>query len=87
MGRKRNIDSELIFSISYPPLSELTTAQNYGEEHMKAIAKEIVEAHKGQILCESRVGEGTTFTLILPVSVQNRRRSSPQRAVATEVES
>jgi signal transduction histidine kinase len=52
-----------------------------------AIAKEIVEAHKGQILCESKVGEGTTFTLILPVSVQNRRRSSAPRAVPTEAAS
>jgi signal transduction histidine kinase len=52
-----------------------------------AIAKEIVEAHRGQILCESHVGEGTTFTLILPVSVQNRRRSSIQRAPIAEVKS
>jgi signal transduction histidine kinase len=41
-----------------------------------AIAKEIVEAHKGTIRCESTVGHGTTFTLILPVSVQQRRRTS-----------
>jgi signal transduction histidine kinase len=52
-----------------------------------AIAKEIVEAHKGQILCESEVGKGTTFTLILPVSVQNRRRTSAQRPVPTEAAS
>ena len=44
-----------------------------------AIAKEIVEAHKGQIRCESSVGRGTLFTLLLPVSVQNRRRASAQR--------
>ncbi len=40
-----------------------------------AIAKEIVEAHRGKIGCESTVGSGTTFTLTLPVSVQNRRRA------------
>ena len=45
-----------------------------------AIAKEIVEAHKGQIRCESTVGTGTKFTLSLPVSVQNRRRTSAQHA-------
>jgi signal transduction histidine kinase len=49
-----------------------------------AIAKEIVEAHNGQILCESEVGKGTTFTLVLPVSVQNRRRSSAPRTVTSE---
>lgn len=48
-----------------------------------AIAKEIVEAHRGQIRCESEVGHGTTFTLILPVSVENRRRTSAHRVVET----
>jgi signal transduction histidine kinase len=44
-----------------------------------AIAKEIVEAHKGQIRCESTLGTGTLFTLLLPVTVQNRRRTSGHR--------
>ncbi len=52
-----------------------------------AIAKEIVEAHQGQIRLESSVGEGTTFTLILPVSVRNRRRTSAQRATVTDTTS
>ena len=39
-----------------------------------AIAKGIVEAHQGEISCESRVGRGTTFTLLLPVTARNRRR-------------
>jgi signal transduction histidine kinase len=47
-----------------------------------AIAKEIVEAHHGQIRCESSVGHGTLFTLLLPLSVQNRRRT--QRDFITE---
>jgi signal transduction histidine kinase len=51
-----------------------------------AIAKEIVEAHKGQIRCESSVGRGTTFTLMLPVSVENRRRTSAQRATLTDMQ-
>ena len=44
-----------------------------------AIAKEIVEAHKGAIRCESTLGAGTTFSLVLPVSVENRRRTASVR--------
>ena len=44
-----------------------------------AIAKEIVEAHRGEIQCVSEVGTGTTFSLLLPVSVENRRKSGALR--------
>jgi signal transduction histidine kinase len=47
-----------------------------------AIAKEIVEAHQGRISVESKVGVGTTFTIILPVKVVNRRRTGGFRLVA-----
>ena len=48
-----------------------------------AIAKGIVEAHQGQIRCDSTEGKGTTFTLLLPEVASNRRRpgghpASPQ---------
>jgi signal transduction histidine kinase len=37
-----------------------------------AIAREIVQAHRGQISVESKVGAGTTFRVILPAEAQPR---------------
>ncbi len=39
-----------------------------------AIAREIVEAHGGQIVVESRVGKGATFVVTLPVEAPGARR-------------
>jgi signal transduction histidine kinase len=39
-----------------------------------AIAREIVEAHGGQIVVESRVGEGTRFVVTLPVEAPGARK-------------
>jgi len=39
-----------------------------------AIAKEIVEAHGGETTVESRVGEGTTFVVTLPIEPPDARR-------------
>jgi signal transduction histidine kinase len=39
-----------------------------------AIAREIVEAHGGQVTVESRVGEGTTFVVTLPTETATARR-------------
>jgi PAS domain S-box-containing protein len=44
-----------------------------------AMAYGIVLEHKGYLLVKSKVGEGTTFTILLPVSLQNapRRKKQP----------
>ena len=47
-----------------------------------AIAKEIVEAHGGTIGVESTLGEGTTFSIALPVRTVVGRRSTQPRVVA-----
>lgn len=45
-----------------------------------AIAKSIVTAHGGSIAVESRIGVGTTFTIVLPVRVMRRVPSEPARS-------
>jgi signal transduction histidine kinase len=49
-----------------------------------AIAKEIVEAHHGSIRCDSALGKGTTFTLLLPSDVGPRRRTGQLRTAELE---
>jgi signal transduction histidine kinase len=41
-----------------------------------AIMKRTVEAHGGQVLVESKVGQGSTFTILLPISVQPAARQT-----------
>lgn len=38
-----------------------------------AVCREIVEAHRGRLRAESRVGQGTTFTLLLPSCAEPTR--------------
>ncbi|HLJ11630.1 MAG TPA: ATP-binding protein [Planctomycetaceae bacterium] len=47
-----------------------------------ALAREVIEAHQGRIRVESAVGQGTTFTLKLPLAgAQKRPAASPSPAV------
>jgi len=45
-----------------------------------AIVKEIVDRHGGRISVDSKVGEGTTFTIRLPLKSQSRRSAIRQQA-------
>jgi signal transduction histidine kinase len=49
------------------------------------ISRQIVNAHGGSIVCDSAPGEGTTFTIRLPLSARGTRRaaSGPQPDAAT----
>ena len=50
-----------------------------------AIAREIVEAHGGEITVESQVGEGTTFVVTLPIEPPGARRRRETPAENPEV--
>ncbi|MFN8448449.1 MAG: ATP-binding protein [Anaerolineae bacterium] len=39
-----------------------------------SIVKQAIEAHGGSITCDSEIGEGTTFTLQLPITHEDTRR-------------
>ncbi len=47
-----------------------------------AMAQEIAQEHGGQLLCESAVGEGTTFTLRLPAAPLPEQAPAPAIATA-----
>jgi signal transduction histidine kinase len=47
-----------------------------------SMAREVIEAHQGRIRVESAVGEGTTFTLKLPLAGAAPRAASPRNEPA-----
>jgi len=52
-----------------------------------AIVKSYVEAHGGEVAVESSEGQGTTFTLVLPVTARGTAVGPAQQAVAAGVAS
>ena len=44
------------------------TSKNGGSGLGLVITKQIVDSHHGSIECESRPGDGCTFTIILPIT-------------------
>ena len=74
-------DLEYIFDKFYQADNQAQAATK-GTGLGLAIAREIVEAHGGQITVESRVGDGTTFVVTLPTEAPGARR---RREPATKV--
>ncbi len=62
---------------------EVTAAQIHGNGLGLSLVKHIVKAHGGRVTVESKVGEGSTFTLHLPVV---REATSSTAVIASEYE-
>lgn len=62
---------------------EVTAAQIHGNGLGLSLVKHIVEAHSGRITVESKMGEGSTFTIHLPVL---REATSSTAIIASEYE-
>ncbi len=48
-----------------------------------AIVKHIVNRHRGRLLVESKVGEGSTFTVFLPLATEVGQSDAPQAGLLT----
>jgi two-component system phosphate regulon sensor histidine kinase PhoR len=48
-----------------------------------AIVKHIVNRHRGRLTIESKVGEGSTFTIVLPLATEAGHSDTPQAGLLT----
>jgi two-component system phosphate regulon sensor histidine kinase PhoR len=53
------------------------TRKQYGTGIGLYLVKHLVEAHKGQVSVESKVGEGSTFTFVLPIHLSLEEEAKP----------
>jgi len=68
-----------IFNKFYQVESSLSTEKQTGSGLGLAISKYIVEAHGGNLQCKSKKGEGSTFSLTLPIFDNGLPRSRAAR--------
>ena len=62
----------------FEPFRQVDTSNTYrnrGTGLGLSITKQLVELMDGQILLESGVGEGSTFTVLLPILIRDRKPS------------
>jgi signal transduction histidine kinase len=67
------MDEETIDKIFEPFFTTKKTGEGTGLG--LAVSQSIIEQHKGSLMCESRLGEGTTFIISLPI---NKQKNSNQ---------
>ena len=63
-------DLRRIFEPFYSTKTEPDAAGQGGTGLGLAVCRDIVEAHHGRLRAESRLGQGSTFTIILPASAR-----------------
>ena len=52
---------------------EAVAAQIHGNGLGLSLVKQVIEAHRGRVSVVSRVGEGSVFTIHLPIANQKRK--------------